>query len=567
MPMTGEMQVFTDSHAKSILMTMNNLRKSETLCDVQLRVENQSFAAHRIVLAACSDYFFAMFTNEMSEKSQSVIELHDISANVIKVLLDFVYTETVNVSVENVQELLPAACLLQLTGVKQACCEFLEKQLDCSNCLGIKIFAENHSCDVLWQAAESYSLRHFEDVVDEEEFKSLSLQEVMRLMGSDELQVKSEEQVFEAVIGWTKHEEESRRECLTKLLECVRLPLLSARYITDVVDNEPLVKQSHRCRDLLDEAKKFHLRPDLRIHMDGPRMKPRTGTVELLVVLGGFGCHQNLVDAVEKFDPNTDEWSRLPNLTRRRRYVTAASLYGKLYAIGGYDGQLRLNTVECLDLTLDKPTWHSVAQMNDRRGLACSCVYQGHIYVCGGFDGYTRHTSMEKYNPKTDDWSVLTGMSVEREGAGLVVTKDMIFCIGGYDGNNLLDSGEQYNPCTEVWSSIACMSTRRSGAGVAVHNNDIYVCGGYDGMEHLATAEYYSTRTGHWTSIQSMAVPRCYIGACVLRGRLLVVAGYDGHTLLNSTEEYSPLTGLWELVDNKMGTPRCDAGITVVRML
>ena len=52
----------------------------------------------------------------MSESDKTVIDLHEISANVMEVLLDFVYTETVNVSVENVQELLPAACLLQLTG-------------------------------------------------------------------------------------------------------------------------------------------------------------------------------------------------------------------------------------------------------------------------------------------------------------------------------------------------------------------------------------------------------------------------------------------------------------------
>lgn len=55
----------------------------------------------------------------MSEKCQSVIELHEVPAGIMDVLLDFVYTETVNVSVENVQELLPAACLLQLTGQYQ----------------------------------------------------------------------------------------------------------------------------------------------------------------------------------------------------------------------------------------------------------------------------------------------------------------------------------------------------------------------------------------------------------------------------------------------------------------
>lgn len=53
---------------------------------------------------------------KMSEKGQSVIELHEVPAGIMDVLLDFVYTETVNVGVENVQELLPAACLLQLTG-------------------------------------------------------------------------------------------------------------------------------------------------------------------------------------------------------------------------------------------------------------------------------------------------------------------------------------------------------------------------------------------------------------------------------------------------------------------
>jgi kelch-like protein 12 len=53
----------------------------------------------------------------MSEKDQSEITLYEISASVMGVLLDFCYTETVNVSVENVQELLPAACLLQLNGL------------------------------------------------------------------------------------------------------------------------------------------------------------------------------------------------------------------------------------------------------------------------------------------------------------------------------------------------------------------------------------------------------------------------------------------------------------------
>lgn len=57
--------IMTNSHAKSILNAMNALRKSNTLCDITLRVDNTDFPAHRIVLAACSDYFCAMFTSEV----------------------------------------------------------------------------------------------------------------------------------------------------------------------------------------------------------------------------------------------------------------------------------------------------------------------------------------------------------------------------------------------------------------------------------------------------------------------------------------------------------------------
>lgn len=64
-------------------------------------------------------------------------------------------------------------------------------------------------------------------------------------------------------------------------------------------------------------------------------------------------------------------------MTKRRRYVAAAALNGKVYVIGGYDGQSRLSTVECLDLSDDEPTWHTAASMTQRRGLAGVCVHKG----------------------------------------------------------------------------------------------------------------------------------------------------------------------------------------------
>ncbi len=50
------------------------------------------------------------------------------------------YTAQVEVTEENVQSLLPAANLLQLTDVRDACCDFLQAQLHPTNCLGIRRF-------------------------------------------------------------------------------------------------------------------------------------------------------------------------------------------------------------------------------------------------------------------------------------------------------------------------------------------------------------------------------------------------------------------------------------------
>ncbi|KTG47737.1 hypothetical protein cypCar_00027832, partial [Cyprinus carpio] len=532
--------IMTNSHAKSILNAMNALRKSNTLCDITLRVEGTDFPAHRIVLAACSDYFCAMFTSELAEKGKSFVDIQGLTASTMEILLDFVYTETVLVTVENVQELLPAACLLQLKGVKRACCDFLNSQLDPSNCLGIRDFAETHNCLDLMQAAELFSQKHFAEVVQQEEFMLLSQSEVEKLIKCDEIQVDSEEPVFEAVLNWVKHNRKEREPYLADLLEYVRMPLLTPRYITDVIDIEPLIRCSLPCRDLVDEAKKFHLRPELRSEMQSPRTQARLGAKEVLLVIGGFGSQQSPIDVVEKYDPKTREWSFLPNIARKRRYVATVALNDRVYVIGGYDGRSRLSSVECLDYTADEDgVWYSVATMNVRRGLAGATTLGDMIYVAGGFDGSRRHTSMERYDPNIDQWSMLGDMQTAREGAGLVVASGLIYCLG-----NILFVVER--------------------AGVALLNDHIYVVGGFDGTAHLSSVEVYNIRTDYWTTVANMTTPRCYVGATVLRGRLYAIAGYDGNSLLSSIECYDPVIDSWEVVTS-MATQRCDAGVCVLR--
>lgn len=57
---------FNEKTFRLIFENINQLRKKRKLCDVILKVENEQYYAHRVILSACSDYFYAMFTNEVN---------------------------------------------------------------------------------------------------------------------------------------------------------------------------------------------------------------------------------------------------------------------------------------------------------------------------------------------------------------------------------------------------------------------------------------------------------------------------------------------------------------------
>ena len=86
-----------------------------------------------------------MFTG-FTERDSSRVVLQGVDPEALHILVDYVYTSCVDVTEDNVQSLLPAANLLQLNDVRDACCEFLQSQLHPTNCLGIRAFADLHGC-------------------------------------------------------------------------------------------------------------------------------------------------------------------------------------------------------------------------------------------------------------------------------------------------------------------------------------------------------------------------------------------------------------------------------------
>lgn len=60
-----------------------------------------------------------------------------------------------------------------------------------------------------------------------------------------------------------------------QVLQHVRLPLMTPKFLVGTVGADLLIKSDEACRDLVDEAKNYLLLPQERPLMQGPRTRPR----------------------------------------------------------------------------------------------------------------------------------------------------------------------------------------------------------------------------------------------------------------------------------------------------
>ncbi|KAH8330994.1 hypothetical protein KR067_009993 [Drosophila pandora] len=535
-------QLFGDSFP-----LFKEIRRMGKLCDVTLKVvEDQTFSAHRVVLAATIPYFYAMFTNNMAESRIKEITMKEsaIEPSALESLINYVYSGQVRIDNQNVQSLMVGASFLQLSNVRDACASFLISRFHPHNVLGIRTFADSMICRQLIDAADKYIDQNFAKVAQSEEFLALDCDQLLELMRRDELNVRTEEVIFEACMKWVKYAEK-RSELFPQVLAAVRLPLLSPQFLADRVAREELIRSSHQCRDLLDEAKDFHLMPERRGLLQSFRTRQRCGEffTGQIYAVGGLASTGESVSTVEIYDPLTKKWKMGEQMSMMRSRVGVAVLEGKLYAFGGFNGTERLSTVEVYDPRKNK--WSQGCAMLCKRSAVGVAALDDCIYVCGGYDGVTSLNTVEVYYPKTNTWKTVAQMMKYRSAGGVTQLNGYVYALGGHDGLSIFDSVERYDANEDSWVKMAPMLNRRCRLGVATLNGKIYVCGGYCGNSFLRSVECYDPQTDTWKLVTPMNCKRSRVALAANMGKLWAIGGYDGESNLSTVEVYDPETDKW----------------------
>ena len=529
---------------EELLHKLNELRESNSLCDTTIRAGGKDFPAHRCVLSAASPYFRAMFTSELGGKESNLVELNEMKSTTISDVLHYIYTGKTAIDSSNAKDLVEVAYYLRIPTLKREAAVFIQNEMmNVSNCLALESFASKYDCQQLRQAAVSFRAENFVDFSRSEDFTLFDSEKVQELVCMDEINVAEEEEVYEAVMAWVKHDLPSRECTLPELLKSVRLFSMSKSSLRRILDQE-LVSKSLACTRIVMNALDLFLFPVL---LQAISLKPRSSlnNYEDVVALTGYELRsdENDKSKINCFVLSTMTWESLHAIPFNNNHHDTAVCGGLLYVVGDFDS----SSMSCFNPKLNM--WSTL----DTKLIGKDCTVtsvDNELFLIGGEDSWR---DVQIYNPVLKEWRQGASMKAARAGHNAVLLQGHIYVIAGHNGEYCQNSAECYNPLTDQWAEISSMSdVRRSAAAVAV-GGKILVVGGFGDMSvHTveSSCEIFDPTVNQWSLVPSLSIPRARSGIVGVGDTVYLFGGENEKESQSDVQCFDLNTSKWNEISN-----------------
>ncbi|XP_055331151.1 kelch-like protein 2 isoform X2 [Paramacrobiotus metropolitanus] len=363
-------------------------------------------------------------------------------------LVKYAYTLDLSLNENNVEVILIAAEFLQMTTVAKKCWKFVEEHMSLSNCLLVYALASNHANPYLAEKALTIIHPHFLRLAHSQDFLQMDAQQLNALIASDDVEVFSEDEVWEAVLRWLDYGRPERLTHLHTVLQSVRVSSLTDQCRQEYVGT------------LASVPTEMPPPPSGLAGMSTQNTTPRHSFV--LVCLGG-GDKNEKGAAVEIFCPSIPAVWRLKEFPLRQDCLGAVMLDDRWMMISSkYD----FKTIEVDNrYTGLREEWGPpVADMQTPRHSAGLAVLNGRVYVAGGCTPGSGEelSSVEAYDFRSNSWSAVASLPVALRGLHMMGHSGLLYAVGGVDKKGRASSLVfAYSPAVNAWRRLADMPTPR----------------------------------------------------------------------------------------------------------
>jgi len=527
---------------------MNKLRQNNEYTDVILQSGDLQIQCHRNVLAVASDYFKATLGNVREETSSASGQLL-MEPEILSSIVDYIYTGEIELTADNVESLVKACDVLQLVTLKTVCESLLVKLLEPLNCVKFRKLAALCQLNELQRDASRTMKSEFKSVALTDEFKELSSTDLIECIKGDSVNVDDEDVVFEAVLGWTMHDLDNRKECLEEIMAYVRLPYCSRNYLRHVGDKEDML--TAKCFKYIHEAMAFQTDTVHQHEVSSRRTVPRNNSSmkSCLLVVGGVTngdgkwtnynhCHYH--------DVGKDRWQLMTELPQSTgRLYSVCRVEGGLLLTGGCKSKGRA-TNQCRLYDMATKKWETMPTLFTARYYHRSISLGDCVYVVGGVGVKPDDVlaSVERLNLKRRQWSTLPDLPHAVFGSMVATYDNRVFVFGGQDAQRVrMCCSQVFDVARGNWSTVSDTPGMCSLGAAVTLNESIYVVGG-DNRKCLK----YDPASDIWKILSHPLYDHANAPAVVWRGSILVAGGGDGHRNTSSViEAYHPNTDTWSV--------------------
>ena len=558
-----------EGYCGQLMKQMETLRKQNVLCDAWIVVDDAELPVHKSVLSATSPFFYDIFSR-ITSQDENKITLKNLTGRAMDDILHFVYTGEAYIHDDNVRQLTATANFLKLDGLKEMAVAYLEKKLNPTNAVEIMMLAKKHNCATLVASCEKMIQENFVMVSRSDGFKKCSIEILIDFVKSEDLKVMKEEEVYEAVMQWVRYNSYDGEKNLAKILQHVRMPLMSPLYISENIERDEVIKRSPNCLEIVQEAKKYHLPSSDRTQFDSLQTRPRKfmGVVWGIVSVGGWQENVPTKD-VYAFIPSNSKWHPLSPIYAPRYNHAVVSCDGFIYVLGGRDDSTRLiSSVLRFDTSANK--WSYVSSLPYPLAALGAVAFDGQMYSIGGMSGIGSVNLVFKYSARKDTWQRVTSLNMPSGGIAVAADENNIYVMGGIHktGNEItttwkyLDTMEIYDKEKNTWGFSASLLSPRAYASAVYMNKRIFLVGGQGEMQGVCKGfDVYNIVTGEWSSYPYLGVPRYMSGISVSDTKFYVVGGMskDGECV-NTVETYDIARDRWTKITSlpmKISATQC----------
>jgi len=233
--------------------------------DITLVVGKEKIPAHRIVLCSWSETFRLMLENDVwkeSHQQELPVAVEEKETGLFKKMLEYMYTGTAEIQSDEVVPLLAMANYYGVFSLKDHCGEILGKNVDIDSVFYLLEISHQYSCNKLDSDCAEYLAENFGEMLKKDKLMQLDPGTWAKMLQSDDIQVSSEEDVFEAVLRYTDQYEKAKRlAALEEILPSVRFPLLSSEYLVDKVEGNPKLDGVKNLHTLLHDTFRYKAYP------------------------------------------------------------------------------------------------------------------------------------------------------------------------------------------------------------------------------------------------------------------------------------------------------------------